>query len=125
MHKTVNHKVSFISEEGYHTNHVEGVHGWIKRMAWRQFSRLPSVNRRGLPQYESSWLWRAILNIQSATDSEANMLLLNQNINNTCAFVTVPMIPFDKNGVPIITAMRQTIYDLNFKIQRMNGELTP
>ena len=51
--------------------------------------------------------------------------VLDQNSNNTCAFVTVPMIPFDKNGVLIIKAMTQTIFDINFKIQRMNGELTP
>ena len=48
-----------------------------------------------------------------------------QNKDNTCAFVTIPMIPFDTKGIPIITKMRQAITDLNERIRLMNGDATP
>ena len=56
---------------------------------------------------------------------ELKRWVMDQNSTYTCAFVTVLMILFVLKGVPIIKTMRQSIYDLNFKIRRMNGEMTP
>ena len=51
-HFTVNHSVTFKDPEtGVHTNTVEGVQGTLKKQSRQQISRLPSVNKDGIPYY--------------------------------------------------------------------------
>ncbi len=50
-HHVVNHSVSFINDDGDHTNNVEGVHSLLKRIGREQFHRLPYINPRGSPYY--------------------------------------------------------------------------
>ena len=44
-----------------------------------------------------------------ANMKELNTWVIRQNIDSTCAFVTIPMVPVVTKGVPIILRMRQAV----------------
>ena len=51
VHRSVNHSVEFVTDQGWHSNNAEGVHKLLKSASRKQFGRLPSVNPNGVPFY--------------------------------------------------------------------------
>ena len=49
--------------------------------------------------------------------------VMNQNTDNTCAFMGINMPPHDKNGLPQTAVMRQRCYSLNHRYMELNGTL--